>query len=77
MYDNGTGVSQDYLEAEKWYRKAAEQGDPYSQKNLAVMYDFGKGVEKNPDEAIKWYEKSAAKGNKYSKGRLKELKGNK
>ena len=26
MYDNGQGVQQDYKEAVKWYRKAAEQG---------------------------------------------------
>ena len=26
-YDNGQGVPQDYAEAVKWYRKAAEQGD--------------------------------------------------
>lgn len=27
MYDKGYGVEQDYREAEKWYRLAAEQGD--------------------------------------------------
>ena len=27
MYDNGRGVLQDYKEAVKWYRLAAEQGD--------------------------------------------------
>ena len=26
MYDEGQGVPQDYAEALKWYRKAAEQG---------------------------------------------------
>ena len=26
MYDNGEGVPQDYAEAVKWYRLAAEQG---------------------------------------------------
>tara|TARA_Y100000588_G_C13824654_1_gene740888 strand:+ start:510 stop:737 length:228 start_codon:yes stop_codon:yes gene_type:complete len=26
MYDKGKGVTQDYQEAMKWYRKAAEQG---------------------------------------------------
>ena len=28
MYDNGQGVPQDYAEAVKWYRLAAEQGMP-------------------------------------------------
>jgi uncharacterized protein len=27
MYDNGDGVIQDYAEAVKWYRLAAEQGN--------------------------------------------------
>jgi TPR repeat protein len=27
MYANGEGVPQDYAEAVKWYRKAAEQGN--------------------------------------------------
>ncbi len=26
MYNNGEGVPQDYAEAMKWYRRAAEQG---------------------------------------------------
>lgn len=26
LYDLGQGVKQDYVEAAKWYRKAAEQG---------------------------------------------------
>ncbi len=26
MYDDGQGFAQDYAEAVKWYRKAAEQG---------------------------------------------------
>ena len=27
MYDEGTGVGQDYSKALHWYRQAAEQGD--------------------------------------------------
>ena len=29
MYANGKGVTQDYVEAIRWYRKAAKQGDAY------------------------------------------------
>ena len=29
MYDNGEGVPQDYAEAAKWYRLAAEQGEAW------------------------------------------------
>jgi TPR repeat protein len=46
MYSKGRGVTQDYLEAVKWYREAAEQGDALAQFNLGLMYDIGKGVPK-------------------------------
>ena len=34
MYYNGRGVRQDYAEAVKWYRQAAEQGYPQAQYNF-------------------------------------------
>ena len=33
-YAYGEGVPQDYKEAVKWYRKAAEQGDAIAQRSL-------------------------------------------
>ena len=44
MYANGRGVPQDYAEAVKWYRLAADQGDAEAQHNLGVMYASGEGV---------------------------------
>ena len=38
LYENGKGVPQDYAEALKWYHKAAEQGNAYSQNNVGRMY---------------------------------------
>ena len=46
MYENGLGVSQDYYEALKWYRKAAEQGYWVAQFNLGIMYENGLGLRK-------------------------------
>jgi uncharacterized protein len=37
MYAHGEGVPQDYAEAVKWFRRAAEQGDAHAQYNLAVQ----------------------------------------
>jgi TPR repeat protein len=37
MYAYGKGVRQDAAEAVKWYRKAAEQGDPHAQFILGSM----------------------------------------
>ena len=44
MYREGRGVTQNYAEAAKWYRKAADQGRVGSQVSLALMYSLGKGV---------------------------------
>ena len=38
MYAKGQGVPQDYAEAVKWYRKAAEQGERLRPVNLGFMY---------------------------------------
>jgi hypothetical protein len=38
MYDAGKGVAKDAKEAEKWYRKAAEQGDASTQAFLGTVY---------------------------------------
>ena len=34
MYESGYGVVLDYVEAEKWYRRAAEAGDTHAQEKL-------------------------------------------
>ena len=44
MYERGHGVSQDYNEVVKWYKKSAEQGESLAQYNLGVIYKQGKGV---------------------------------
>ena len=61
--DRGTaqGVLQDYLEAVKWYRAAAYQGDPMGQLNLGRMYLFGRGVSENKMQAHKWCNLAALK----------------
>ncbi len=56
----GRGVPQDYAEAVKWYRKAAEQGNAGAQFNLGVMYDNGQGVPQDYVQAHMWYNLSAA-----------------
>ena len=37
MYYHGDGVQQDYVEAMKWFKLAAAQGDADSQLNIGVM----------------------------------------
>ncbi len=73
MYEKGKGVSQDYSEAVRWYRKAAEQRYAYAQCNLGYMYEKGKGVSQDYSEAVGWYRKAAEQGFKLAQDRLKEL----
>jgi TPR repeat protein len=56
-YRSGRGVKQNYEEAVKWLRKAAEQGHARALDSLGSMYSQGDGVEKNYEEAVKWLEK--------------------
>ena len=63
-YENGVScyVAQNYPEAVKWYRKAADQGVAGAQFSLGVCYDFGDGVTQDYAEAVKWYRKAADQG---------------
>ena len=54
MYRKGEGVPQDYVQAAKWTRLAADQGDAQAQYNLGVMNDNGQGVPQDDNHAIKW-----------------------
>jgi len=67
------GVPQDYAEAARWYRKAAEQGDARAQKDLGHMYFDGRGVPQDYAEAARWYRKAAEQGDaraQYSLGAM-------
>ena len=37
MYERGNGVPQDYTEAARWYRLAADDGDDAAQCNLGLL----------------------------------------
>ena len=59
MYYNGRGVAQDYVEAARWYRLAADQGSALSQYALGMMYYYGQGVATDYIEAFKWVKLAA------------------
>ena len=59
----GSLVEEDYAEAAKWFRKAADQGNLNAQSSLGqLLYEGGKGVEKDYTEAAKWWRKAADQG---------------
>jgi len=61
-YSRGRGVPQDYAQALKWFRLAANQGKAAAQLNLGVMYHEGEGVPRDYAQALKWYRLAAAQG---------------
>jgi len=64
------GFGQDYAEAVKWYRKAAEQGHARAQYALGFMYESGRGVTQDDSEAVKWYRKAAEQGDASAQSNL-------
>ena len=54
-------MPQDYQEALKWYRMAAEQGVADAQYRLGGMYAAGVGVPQNYVQAHKWLNLAASR----------------
>ena len=50
------------IEAAKWYRRAAEQGNSTGQNNLGVAYRSGDGVPMDYVEAYRWLNLAAGQG---------------
>jgi uncharacterized protein len=64
-YETGRiGLPQDFSQAQYWYGKGAEQGDPFSEASLGILFNFGKGVPRDYVKALMWYERAVA----HSKG---------
>jgi S1-C subfamily serine protease len=72
-YERGEGVPQDFAEAVKWYRKAAEQNLAAAQFNLGVSYVKGEGVAKNHVKAYMWLLLGAGQGDEDAKGIMAKL----
>ena len=73
LYNDGSGVPQDYAEALKWYRKAAEQGHADAQAMLGFVYDDGLGVPQDYVQAHKWYNIAASRFSTSEKEKRKRV----
>src|SRR5207237_9146971 len=62
VYESGKSVPQEYAQAVRWYRAAADGGDPRAMSNLGWMYSRGKGVRQDYTQALRWYQSAAEKG---------------
>jgi len=74
-YETGRiGLPKDLTQAQRWYRAAADQGDPYAEASLAILYNFGKGVPRDPVEAYMWYEIALAHSKTEDRDSIQELR---
>ena len=64
IYDRGKVVPKNYIEAAKWHRKAAEQGEVWAQVRLGFMYKLGEGVPQDYVRAYAWWNFAATQGKK-------------
>lgn len=62
MYYADAGVTKDYGEAVRWFRAAAQPGDPLAQDDLAVFYTEGIGVPVHYKQAAHWKDLSERQG---------------
>lgn len=62
LYNEGLGVTRNYVEAVYWWRLAAAQGHEDALNNLGNMFNNGQGVMQDYAEAVRFYRLAAAKG---------------
>lgn len=62
LYDEGTGVPQDYRRAMEWFEKAAKQGHVGAQVNLGTLYLRGEGAPQSDQMALFWFSQAAERG---------------
>jgi hypothetical protein len=62
MYLTGDGVPKDGLKAERWLRRAAEEGVSIAQNNLGLLHAMGNGVKQDSVEAARWFRRAAEQG---------------
>lgn len=62
-YNKGLAAynAKNYAEALKWYKLAADKGQPFAMNNLGIMYLTGNGVKIDDKEAFRWLKKAADK----------------
>jgi len=66
-YAEGHGVERDLAAGERWYEKAALQGDTGAQLKLGAMFAKGDGVTQNNNLAYVWYGTAARLGSNSAK----------
>ncbi|MCU1221078.1 MAG: hypothetical protein JWN42_2275 [Candidatus Angelobacter sp.] len=66
LYDDGQGTATNYRVAEKWYRQAAERGNPFAMEKLGLLLlkeVINEPGPKNKEDAYMFFLAAAALGN--------------
>jgi hypothetical protein len=72
-YFYGVGVIKDYVQAAKWYRMAANQGNAYGECGLGLCCENGFGVQRDLVAGYKWLNLAAAQKQKEAIASLASL----
>lgn len=59
---HGRGVEKDPVEANVWFRKAAERGQVRAQVHLGIAYMKGRGIASDPVQGVEWLTRAAEQG---------------
>ncbi|WP_331895010.1 tetratricopeptide repeat protein [Magnetovibrio sp.] len=59
FYRQGHGTAQNYVEAMRWYCRAAYGGDKNAVSFIGVMYEDGLGMPSDQVKAMQWYRMAA------------------
>lgn len=73
-YASGEGVAQDYAEAVKWFRRAADGGQVLAAATLAAYYRAGRGVSRDDVSSYTWSAIAEQEGDLASRHRLAVLR---
>ena len=63
-------MPQDKRRACDWFEKAAAQGDPNAQFNLATLYFSGEGIPEHFIKGLEWYTTAASQGQAFAQNML-------
>lgn len=66
--DGILNLPKDYSEANKWFLRSANQGNPKGELNIGLSYLDGRGVPEDEHEGIKWIQRAANHGDGIAQG---------
>jgi len=73
LYSNGVGVEKNLEASFYWFKRAAEQKQPFAMYKVAQCYEDGKGIVADIREAVKWYKRAARTGQYQAQSHLSWL----